>query len=152
MFLHMSVCPQGGMVSQHALQVSGGCIPACLEGFQAHTQGGAWGVWPGGALQAHTLGGLQAHTLGQGVSRPTSRGYPCPHPGEGVYPNMHWGRTPPSWRLLQRAVRILLECILVCVYVMRFVYIYIIVSKTVPDFYEVMRAHVVSQYFRHSYQ
>ena len=54
------------MVSQHALQVvsqhalqqvsGGGSIPACLAGFQAHTQGGSSGVWPGG-LQAHTQGG-----------------------------------------------------------------------------------------------
>ena len=65
----------------------GGCIPACLAGFQAHTQGGAWGVWPGG--------------------------YPGPHPRGKVvvYPSMHWG-----WRLLLRAVRILLECILVCIF------------------------------------
>ena len=39
----LSFCPQGeGVVSQHALQqVSRGGIPACLAGFQAHTQGGA---------------------------------------------------------------------------------------------------------------
>ena len=57
------------MVSQHALQVSGGVYPSmpCLEwsgrgGFQAHTQGGSSGVWPGG------------------VSRPTPRGRsPGPH-------------------------------------------------------------------------
>ena len=77
----------GGVVSQHALQVSEGCIPAFLTGFEAHNQGGAWGVWLGGCLQAHT----------QGV---------------GVYPSMHWGR-PLSWHLLLRAVRILLEYILV---------------------------------------
>ena len=48
-----------------------GGIPACLAGggFQAHTQGGSWGVWP------------------RGVSRPT--------PG-GVYPSMYWGRPPPG--------------------------------------------------------
>ena len=40
MFLHVSVC-------------RGGSIPACLAGFQAHTQGGAWGIWPWGGLQAH---------------------------------------------------------------------------------------------------
>ena len=58
------------VVSQHALQVSRGvCIPACLAGFQAHTQGGAWGVWL------------------RGVSRPTPR---------GGCPSMHWGRPPPA--------------------------------------------------------
>ena len=78
----------------------GGGIPACLAGFQAHTQGGlqahtqgeTWGVWPGGlqahtwgCLQAHTWGGLQAHTQGGGLQAHT----------QGVYPSMHWGRPPP---------------------------------------------------------
>ena len=35
------------------------------------------------------------------------------HTGGGVYPTMHWGRHPPSRRLLLWAVCILLECILV---------------------------------------
>ena len=74
--------------------IAGG-IPACLADLQAHTQGGSWGVWPGGVSRP-TLGG---------VSKPTSRGYP----------SMHWGR-PPSPRLLLRAVRILLECILVGIF------------------------------------
>ena len=44
-------CSQGGVVSQHALQlVFGGGIPACLAGLQAHTQGGYpnmhWGRHP----------------------------------------------------------------------------------------------------------
>ena len=95
------------MVSQHACRwylsmpcMSGGYIPACLAGFQAHigwgvsrptpreevegsglrglqahTQGGGWGVW---------LGGLQAHTWGGGVipacteaDPPTADGYCC---------------------------------------------------------------------------
>ena len=73
------------MVSQHAVQqVSGGGIPACLAGFQAHTQGevegSGWGGSPGPhprgklrglawwGLQAHTQGGLQGHTQG-GVSQ-----------------------------------------------------------------------------------
>ena len=66
MFLHVSVCPQG-VVSQHALQVSGGggCIPAHLAGFQAHTQGES--------LRGLASGGLQAHNWG-GDSRPTPRG------------------------------------------------------------------------------
>ena len=57
------------------------------RGLQTHTQGGSWGVWPGG-----------------GVSRSTPRG--------DVYPSMHWGRpSPPT--TAAAAVRILLECILV---------------------------------------
>ena len=127
MFLHVSVCSQGGrgVVSEHALQVSGGwypsmpcrsqggCIPACLAGFQAHTQGGAWGVWlgwgggspglhpggswgvwPGWGSPCPHLGGLQAHTQGGklrglawGVSRPTPGGSPGPHPGGSPGPN-----------------------------------------------------------------
>ena len=138
MFLHVSVCPQGGGVSQHALQVSvyRGGIPACIAGLPAHTQekvegsglgGGVSRPTPGGklkglaggspvphpgevegsglrgsqgphlgGLQAHTQGGLQAHTQGV-VSQHVLRQTPP---------------TPSRW-LLQRAVCILLECILV---------------------------------------
>ena len=145
MFLRVSVSHsiQGGVVSQHAMQVvsqhalqvfSGGGIPACLADLQAtprgklrglvwgspcHSQGGSWGVWPEGCLQAHTQGGggvsrptprgvsrptprgLQAHTQGGGgVSRPTPGGCPGPHLRgsqglhPGGYPSMHWGRHP----------------------------------------------------------
>ena len=59
--------------------------------------GGGWRVWPGGVPRP-TLGWW----LGGSRSRPRR-----------VYPSMHWGRHPPSRRLLLRAVRILLECILV---------------------------------------
>ena len=96
MFLHVSVCPQGGeVVSQHALQVSGGvypsmpcrspggCIPACLAGFQAHTLGGAWGVWQGGSPGAHPLGGSPGPQPG-GSPDPQPGGPPGPHPGECV--------------------------------------------------------------------
>ena len=56
------------MVSQHALQVSGlGCIPACLATFQAHTQRGAWGVWPGGVSMPTPWGEATA----VGGTRPT---------------------------------------------------------------------------------
>ena len=83
-------CSQG-VVSQHAggipaclaagLPGVGGGIPACLAGFQAHTQGGSWGVWPGGSPGPHprgklrglAWGGLQAHTP-RGISRPTPWG------------------------------------------------------------------------------
>ena len=60
-------------------------ILACLAGFQAHSQGGSWGVWPGRGLQTHT-GGVSQHALRQ---------------------------TPPPWWPLLQAVHILLECILV---------------------------------------
>ena len=113
MFLHVSVILFMGeeVVSQHALQVvshhalqqvsRGGCIPAYLAGFQAHTQWGAGGIQPRGVLQAHTQWGLQAHT-------------------QWVLQAHTWGCIPacteadPSPRqLLLWVVRILLECILV---------------------------------------
>ena len=71
----------------------GGGIPGYIAGFQVHTQRGSWGVWPGGGFPGPHLGGVPRHT---------PRGYP----------SMHWGRHPPSRRLLLRTVRILLECIL----------------------------------------
>ena len=56
-------------------------------------------------------------SLPRGVSRPGG----CPGPW-GVYPSMHWGRHhPPSRRPLQRMVRILLECILVCWHICKLV-------------------------------
>ena len=62
----------GGVVSQHALQVSS--------------------LTPRGKLRG----------LARGVFRPTSRGSPGPHPGGSpgphpgaVYLSMHWGRRPP---------------------------------------------------------
>ena len=51
-------------------------------------------VHRGGGVSRPSPGGLQAHT-------------------RGVYPSMYCGRHPPRGRLLPRAVRILLECILV---------------------------------------
>ena len=71
------------VISQHALLVSRPTPSGQLEGSGL-----------GGQLRGLARGGLQAHT-------------------QGVYPSMHWNRPPPSWRLLLRAVRILLECILV---------------------------------------
>ena len=97
---------------------------------QAHTQGGGWGHLAGGGVQAHTWGGgcPGPHPGGRvgasgwgGVSRPTPGGCTGPNLGGGVwahtggglvYPIMHRGR-PPRRQLLLRAVRILLECILV---------------------------------------
>ena len=84
-----------------------GGIPACLAGFQAHTQGGSWGVWPGGSpgphprgklrglasrgLQAHTQGGSQAHTRGS-VSQHALRQTPLMATAAGsMYPTgMHF--------------------------------------------------------------
>ena len=129
------------MVSQHALQqVLGGGIPACLAGFQAHTQGEVEGhlargrspgphprgklrgIWPGGVSRPTPKGEVERDLAG-GVSRPTPKGEvegglagggsPDPHPG-GSNP----ARTeadPPPGRLLLRTERILLECILVFV-------------------------------------
>ena len=95
------------MVSQHALQqVSGGWYPSmpcrwypsmpCKGGLQAHFQGEVEGSGQGGSLGPHLEGGS-----------------PGPHPG-GVCVSQHALRqTPPHGQLLLRAVRILLECILV---------------------------------------
>ena len=117
MFLHVSVCPQGGVVYQHVLQeVSQHALQVSRVGIQAHTQGGAWGVWPGGGLQAYSQGGLQAHTGGE------------------AYPSMHWGRPPPGWWLLLREVRILLECILVSRWIQSIMSIYILNKTTVSHF------------------
>ena len=89
MFLHVSVCPQGGG------------IPACLAGPQAYTKGEVEGSG-GGGLQAHTRG--EVGGSGWGVSRPT--------PG-GVSQHALRQTPPPSTQLLLLAVHILLECILV---------------------------------------
>ena len=104
----MSVCPGGVVVSQHALQVVSqhalqqvswgvvsqhsiaGGIPACLAGLQR-----------GGGSRPTPSGGLQAHTWG--ASRPTPGGIPACTEADH----------PPHGWLLSRAVRILLECILV---------------------------------------
>ena len=106
MFLHVSVCPRGGL--------------------QAHTQGEVEGSGWGG-LQAHTWGRLRGLAWGGGL-RPTPRvevegsgwvwlqahpGGGSPGPGlEGCIPACTEA-DPPSRQLLLRAVRILLECILV---------------------------------------
>ena len=79
-------CSRGGLVSQHALQVPRGWVSQHALQVSRPT--------PKGELEGS----------GGGVSRPT--------PGGGV--SQHALRqTPPGWRLLLRAVRILLECILV---------------------------------------
>ena len=90
------------MVSQHALQVS---RPTPRREVERSGQGG-WGYsrpTPSRKVEGFGQGGLQAHT--REVSRPTP---------EGVYiPACTEADPSPSRRLLLRAVRILLECILV---------------------------------------
>ena len=67
------------------------------RGLQAHTQGGGWGVWLGRGLQAHAQEGPGLDQRGGGSgSQHALRQTP-----------------PPIRRLMLRAVRILLECILV---------------------------------------
>ena len=112
MFLHMSVCPWG-VVSQHALQVSGGGgIPACLAGLQGVVSRPTPGVvsrpTPRGVLQAHTQGASRP-TPGV-VSRPTPRGLQAHTQGVSQHVLR---QTPPCRWLLPRVVRIILECILV---------------------------------------
>ena len=98
MFLHMSVivfrgggipacitggipaCITGGIPACLAAALQGACgIQACLAGFQAHTQRGSSGVWPGGSPGPHP-GGVQVHTQG-GSPGPHLGGSPGPHPG-----------------------------------------------------------------------
>ena len=112
--------PRG--VSQHALQVSRPTPRGEVEGYGL---GGSPGPHPGGSPGPH-WGGFSRPTP-SGVSRPTPRGVsqhalqvsrPTPRgevEGSGlVGVSQHALRqTPPNRRLLLRAVRILLECILV---------------------------------------
>ena len=105
------------VVSQHALQQWGG-IPACIVGDIPVCL--AAGGWWWGVSRLTPMGGLQAHTQTggfpgphQGVSRPTPRWVSRPTPRECI-PSCTEADPPPSrGRLLPRAVRILLECILV---------------------------------------
>ena len=91
-------CIAGSIPACLAAGLQASNIPACIAGFQAHTQG---------EVEGSGQVGSQAHTWG--VSRPIG-GSPGPHLG-GVYPSMHWGRSPQQ--LLLWVARILLECILV---------------------------------------
>ena len=93
---------------------------ACLAGFQAHSQGGSLGDLAGGGVSRPTPKGevdgdlVQAHTQG-GSWRGSG---PGPHPRgklRGIWlGGGGWCGDPPG-RLLLRAVRILLECILVSI-------------------------------------
>ena len=99
--LQACVCPQRGMPASGGVPGPGG--PA-LEGVGGAWSGGAWsGAWSGGAwsggpgLGVPGLGGL---VWGECLLQGQGRGY--------------WWR-PLSGRLLLRAVRIPLECILVLI-------------------------------------
>ena len=104
-------------------------MPACLAGFQAHTQGGSLGGSGKGGLQAHTKGefegdlvrrGLQAYTQG-GSWRGSGQGGLQAHT-QGI---CSWGCLVPGGsapggcgalplgQLLLWTVCILLECIFV---------------------------------------
>ena len=112
-------------VSQHTLQVSrptpkGEVEGSGLGGLQAHTQGVSR-TTPRGGLETHTQGAPGPHPGGGLQAHP--RGAPGPHLG-GVYRPTPGGcilacteADIPPRRLLLRAVRILLECILVVFYV-----------------------------------
>ena len=116
MFLHMSVCPQGEVVtqhalqvvSQHALQVSRGCVSQhALQVVSQHVlqvsggciskhalQGSLRGL--AGGFSRPTPGGSPDHT--QRVSRSTPRGAFRPTPGGS--PGPHQGgvsRPTPRW-------------------------------------------------------
>ena len=131
MFLHVSVILStwggGWYPSMHCRwypsmpcsRSPGGGIPACLAGFQTHTQGGSWdgsgqgrgspGPQPRGKLW-RIWGGLQAHIQRGSWGGSGQGGFPGPHPRgklrgiwprgvsrptpRGVYPSMHWGRPP----------------------------------------------------------
>ena len=138
-YIFTCVCPRGGgVVSQHALQVSKGCVSQhALQVVSHHALQVSRGVYPsmpcrfpgphprgslrglagGGVSRPTLMGGLQVYTWG-GFSRHTWGGSPGPHPG-GFQAHMgsvsqHAQRqNPPGWRPLLWAVRILLECILV---------------------------------------
>ena len=83
------------MPCSRSLGVGGG-IPACLAGFQAHTQGEVEGSGQG-VSRPTPKGDVEGSGQGEGVSRPTPGGSPGPHPvgspgqhpGEVVYPSMH---------------------------------------------------------------
>ena len=136
MFLHVSVILfTGGVVSQHALQavsqhalqqVSRGGIPACLAGFQVHTQGEVKGSGRGGGGSSGPhLGGVCSRGCllwGGGVGVPAPGGYLLW--GCVLWECLLWADCSKGWcgdpyccGLLLQAVRILLECILVKMYV-----------------------------------
>ena len=106
------VC-EGYVFTRVCLSTVGGGIPACLAGLQGGVSQHALQVsrpTPKGELEGSgRRGGSPGPHLG-GVSMPTHGGVSRPTPRGGV------SRPTPGWGVSQRAVRILLECILVYLY------------------------------------
>ena len=92
--MHCSRSPREGVVSQHALQVS---RPTPRGEVEGSGQGGSPGPHPRGKLRGLVWPG----------------GSPGPHVGGGCIPACAEADPLPRRLLLLRAVRILLECILV---------------------------------------
>ena len=119
---------QGSVILFTGGGVRGG-IPACLAGFQAHTQGGRLRESGQGGLQAFTQGGSWGDLArGWRVSRPTPKGklrgsgqgVLQAHTGGGLLPGGAWSQgrgvyvwSAPSPGTATAAVCILLECILI---------------------------------------
>ena len=98
---------------------TGGCLGPHPRERLGGLAGGVSRPTPRGRLWG--LAGVGFSPTPGGVSRPTPGGCPGPHPG-GSGP---WGcipacteADPPSIRLLLRAVRILMECILVAIVIL----------------------------------
>ena len=115
-------CLAGGIPACLAAGLQGGGgIPACLAGFQAHTQGKFREIWPGGSPGPHPRGKFRG--IWSGLSPRSHPGGVCFRGGGSLLPGgaCFWG-VPGPWggvcgdppgHLLLRAVRILLEYILV---------------------------------------
>ena len=98
------------VVSQHALQVSSRVYPSMPCRFPGPHPGGAWGS--GWGVSRSTLGGGEVEESGLGGLHSHTRGDLQAHTWGGCIPACTEA-DPPTWWLLLRAVRILLECILV---------------------------------------
>ena len=68
-------CPQGGVVSPHALQVSRSTSRGQVEGSGLVGGGGSPGSHPGGKLRGLAWGEVVSRPTPGGVSRPTPRGW-----------------------------------------------------------------------------
>ena len=90
MFLHVSVCPRGGVVSQHALQVvSQYALQVSRRGVVSQHAMQVSRPTPRGEVEGPGLGG---------VSRPTPGGWWSPGPHLGGSPGPHMGESPgPHW-------------------------------------------------------
>ena len=113
MFLHMSVCPQGKVVtqhalqvvSQHALQVSRGCVSQhALQVVSQHVLQVSGGVYPSRPWRfpgPHPRGSLRG--LARGFSRPTPGG--SPDHTQRVSRPTPWGASSPTPGGLQAHTR-----------------------------------------------